>query len=407
MRQHFTGNSRLSELLGGSLNQTMNTVPTATPNSPAAANAGSPNGALSQPVTGPVTLDVLSAALAAVDSPGQPENQESPPAGFAPAPEATPNPADAASPVETAPEQTPLAGSEPETAGDVLSQTEEAGGEDPLAGLEADVRERAIELARELKAGGLTVGEVKRIGKLLHQKGETESQFRQQIEGLQQEIEQLKSSATPAEDAAAVPMPAKVAALKNPREIEQREFKVQSVLDWCEDNPDGGELNGQTFSADEVKAIRRDARQELRWLPRRQQQLEQQAQLRQQQQAVRSQTLKDFPVLNDPENPDTQLARRLMSTDPQLAQRPNADYLALALAMGHRLLQADLQKRKAPAAAKPAAAANGLPRAKPAANGGASAAPRATPQGNVNQLLKSAKERPSPAALEALLPHVR
>lgn len=377
----------------------MNDANNASPTSPTPSNAGSPNGASPQP-SGPVTLDVLSQALAAVNPPEHPSNEDSPPT-----PTTAANPAAATDPGATLPEEQPLEGNEPPAAGEDLSQLDEQQQGDPFAGLEPDVRAKAIELAKELQAQGLSVGEVKRIGKLLHDKGEMESRLGQQIEALNAKIEELQAGGQAAEANPAIPMPPKVAALKNPAEIERRELHLQSVLDFCEDNPDGGEINGQSFTAEDVKSIRRDARTELRWLPKRGQQLQQAQQFQQVQQQAREQTVKDFPALQDPENPDTKLARQLVSTDPQLAGRPNADYLALALATGHRLLQADLAKRKAPAnGTKPA----GGQRTRPVASSGGAAVPRANGQAqNVAQLIKTAKERPSPAALEALVGFVQ
>lgn len=372
---------------------------TPSPQSAVAANAGSQNGDALQP-SGPVSLDSLAQALDALNPPTAPEASDSRPAAVA-APEMPPAPAAAADAGnELPPEEQPHEGADAPAAGEDLSQLEEFNALDP------EVQKHALELAKELKAQGLSVGEAKRIGKLLHNKSESEARLTQQIETLQQQIEELKAGPPATADAAqTLPMPAKVAELKNNAEIERREMQLQNVLDWCEDNPEGGEANGQVFTPEEVKAIRRDSRQELRWLPKRREQLNQQAAVQQAQRQAREQTLKDFPALNDPANPDAKLAQQLIQSEPALAHRPNRDYLALALATGHRLLQSELAARKAP---KPAANGNGAVARKPQASSGGAAAPRATGgQAQVAQLLKTAKERPSPAALEALLPHVQ
>lgn len=372
---------------------------TPSPQSAVAANAGSQNGDALQP-SGPVSLDSLAQALDALNPPTAPEASDSRPAAVA-APEMPPAPAAAADAGnELPPEEQPHEGADAPAAGEDLSQLEEFNALDP------EVQKHALELAKELKAQGLSVGEAKRIGKLLHNKSESEARLTQQIETLQQQIEELKAGPPATADAAqTLPMPAKVAELKNNAEIERREMQLQNVMDWCEDHPEGGAANGQEFSAEEVKAIRRDTRQELRWLPKRKEQLGQQAQAAQAQRQAREQIVKDFPELNDSENSEAKLAKQLLATDPQLASRPNRDYLALCLAAGHLLKQQQLAQRKG----QPAAAAkpNGAPVRRPTANNGNGAPPRATPASNVQQLLKQAKERPSPAALEALLPHVQ
>lgn len=372
------------------------------PQSAAAANAGSLNGD-ALPPSGPVSLDSLAQALDALNPPTAPATSDSSPAAVA-APETPSAPADTAAPEnELPPEEQPHeATTDAPAAGDDLSQLDEFNALDP------EVQKHALELAKELKAQGLSVGEAKRIGKLLHNKSESEARLTQQIETLQQQIEELKAGPPQTAEAATdLPMPVKVAALKNGAEIERREMQLQNVMDWCEDNPEGGAANGQEFSAEDVKAIRRDTRQELRWLPKRKEQLGQQAKFQQAQRAHREQVLKEFPVLADPQNPVTQLARKLMA-DPQIARQPNADYLALALATGHQALEAEKAKRKATATATNGnGKATGAPVRRPAASSGGGAPPRATNGSNVQQLLKNAKERPSPAALEALLPHVQ
>jgi hypothetical protein len=107
------------------------------------------------------------------------------------------------------------------------------------------------------------------------------------------------------------------------------------------------------------------------------------------------------------------MAKQLLN-DPRFANEVEADYLALAMATGHRVLQAQLAKSKTgtngaangangngvQGTARPTA--NGIPKGKPAGAPSA-AAPRANGHTNGKALLERARREGTPDALAALI----
>lgn len=362
--------------------------------SPGADAAGQNPGNATSPLIGATGLSALAEAVTQLETPAAPESSAPTPPPAEGDPEV---PADSPTPPETpgenlSPEETkPQPGSdEPGSATETdLSQPEPAG--DDLAGLDADTKARVLEIAKALKAGDLKPGELPKIAKLVGQKHEQTEQLTQKIETLEKQIEELRQ-APPVASETATPLPIhpKVAALKNEAEIERKEAELTNLIRDCEDFPDGVPAdrtpNGREISAEQVKQTKRDAEDQLKALPKQQRVLQQRAQLQQAQRAHREQVLKDFPVLNDPQNPTTQLARKLMA-DPQIARQPNADYLALALATGHQALEAEKAKRNQPAATP---AVRPVVR-RPAASNGSGAPPR--PAATNGASVSAAKER--------------
>lgn len=253
-----------------------------------------------------------------------------------------------------------------------------------IAGLSPTERKSALELVKALQPG-----EIPRIAKLVSQRHAAEQTIeaqQRQIEELQARVETGSAAATP--EAA---MPSTVAALKTVADVEARrqlaEANAEALQDFLDANPgDAGTsytIDGREVTRQELIEKRKVWREELKALPRKAAQLQTHAQLNQARTAARAQLAADFPEFNDPENPDVKVAAQLVK-GPKFADEVNADYLALAMARGHRELQAELAARKAgkngSAFTKPAArqvAPGKVPPGKPhAPSGGAPAAVR-------------------------------
>lgn len=331
------------------------------PNSATAA-AASRNGASHVPLTGPLDKSVLSNLLASMKS--QPATDPDPngtsaqPA-FAPVPEALNG------------EATETANATPDNEIDLSQSTSvEAttpdgvpGGEEPLPETEAldpDIQKHVVELAKLLKTGGLEIGEVKRIEKLLRTKGALESgngELQAKVQAMEAQIAELKNGGAASAPEASNGNP--FSGLKSEAELRQTKRKLHEIREWCEDYAEGGTFNGKELSADEVKSMRREISRALEFhLPERSEQLVQ-AQTVQAQQAQVLQTMKaQRPDLFNIENPVAQRVQ-FFAQHPRISNDPNRDMIAVFLALGEQAFKA----KSAPAAVKPPA----RPAARPAA----------------------------------------
>jgi hypothetical protein len=210
-----------------------------------------------------------------------------------------------------------------------------------LAELPDDVRAELLTLAREIAEGKTNFGEVKRGHKLIGKHTAEIEERDRKIESLQQQLAESKAQ-SPTSNVGGL--------FKSVAEVEKREEQLQGVLDWCEDNAEGGDSNGQSFSAEEVKQMRRQARDEMKKLPGQKQQLqqqaEQQAQFTQQQQSARSEVFKLLPELKDPENPETQRVNEMITKMPMLKSMfVSPEMAALTWQLGEAALKERLAKR--------------------------------------------------------------
>lgn len=349
----------------------------ANPNSPAATTGGQ-NGAA------PSAESKLLEMLTRQD--GNPTDKTSPAPADAPdtAPEATTE----TPPPEGADGQNDLPAEETSEQTD-LSQTQAALPPE-LAALPDDVRAELLAMAKDVADGKTSFGELKRGHKLTEK-------FAAQLAELKAKLE-TREPATAEPPASSLPQ--EVKAQRTLAELKRYEDSVQEAFDFCVDNPEGGTFRGREYSPEEVKQAKTALRSQLRAIPQRAQQIQQAEQVRQQRAQASSAFAKDFPAWNDPENADARLARQLLQ-DPRFESDVNADYIAFAIARGHRELQAELAARKNGKPATKPAATNGVPRGKPAV-APAAAAPRPGTV-NVKQVLAKARSERSSDALAELI----
>jgi hypothetical protein len=270
-----------------------------------------------------------------------------------------------------------------------------------LAGLNEDAKKHLIEVAQAIAKGETSIGQVKRQLKLGRQENEELAQLREKVKELEAQPPAITTHAA---------LPPTVAKLKTVEEVEQRqelaETSVRAIEDFLEENPQGGAIGDKEFTRAELIQRKRAFQDELKALPKYAQALQQQAQFRHVQSENRKQVLADFPVLNDPENPDTKTAREFLK-NPLVANHPTPEYVALALARGHRELQTELAARKTgkvaaalkpgtrpPAATKPGTVPAGKPHA--ASSAPARSQPASAP---VKELLGQVKDKGSFAEL--------
>lgn len=220
-----------------------------------------------------------------------------------------------------------------------------------LAGLPEDVREQLLDIAREIAEGSTNFGELKRGHKLIAKHAEEMERLQGEVEGLRT---QLAEASTAAAGDGRTPF-------KSVKEVKERELRLRKLIDWCDDNPEGGEQNGQEFSAEDVKAARRAARDELNYqLPEIREQLQaheqRQAQFSQAQSAAKANVLKTFPELKDSENPEAQAVGNILSKQPWMKSAfVSPEIAALTWHLGEQALRERAKKRGI------AFGANGLP----------------------------------------------
>lgn len=257
-------------------------------------------------------------------------------------------------------EETPPEGGESTEAGEnVLSHSNESP--------ELSEKEQALakEVAQLLAEGGIQIGELKRIKDRLVRAGLPNPErevLEQKLQELQQQVEELRQGeATPANDVLAEnPLQNRV---KSEADVRRMKRDLHEIVEFCEDNPDGGRFRGQDYSPEQVREMRRDARKAIDiWLPERADQLVREQQVSHAQVQYRQLVQKLAPEAYDPENPVGQTVAHLLRTDNYLKSLPNRDYAAAALALG----VAELQRREKAKAA-------------PARNGAAAPRPGTTP----------------------------
>jgi len=244
-----------------------------------------------------------------------------------------------------------------------------------------------------------------------------------QLEELTAKVEQLQGEESRGLRVESQPtaLPETVAKLRTPAEVTARIQKVESeaeaLQDFLDANPgDAGtvhQIGERQMTRQELINWRASLRAELKALPQRAQQIAQATEFQQKRKAVAQKVAADFPQVRDPENPDAVLARQLLSK-PQFAGEVEAEYLALAMATGHRILQAQLAQKKngtnghaaangtARGDARPTTNGNGIQKGKPAGAPSA-AAPRSNGHTNGKALLERARRERSTDALAALI----
>lgn len=334
----------------------------ANPNSQGA-SAATQNGELA-PGIGPVEKSTLSLALARLAEPEVDDTQSASASSQEP-PAAEDAPAEAADANLT----------EGETPAAEADEASSEQGENVLSQADQETQAQLAALAEAIKGpdGKVNIGEVKRIKDLLKEK----SGLTQQLQALEAKVAELESGKAaephPVDPGAINPL----ANLKTEQDLRKAKRQMHEVLEFAEENPNGGTFRGQEFDEAQVRELRRDARRALDiWLPERGEQLAQETVFRQQQTLHRQTFLKQYPQFADPENPDAKVAATLAKS-PYIQQQPNPDYIAAALAIGDRVLREQAAAKAKP----PGKLAASVARAKPATvtTAGSNQAPRSHP----------------------------
>lgn len=234
-----------------------------------------------------------------------------------------------------------------------------------LAELPDDVRAELFALAKEVADGTTSFGELKRGHKLIGKHAEEVERLQGEIETLKGQLEQgpARGDARPTE-------------FKNLNEVVTREQQLEKVIDWCDDNPEGGEFNGQTFSVDDVKAARRKARDEIKYvLPGAKQQLQAQATFTKSQQQVRPQVLQQFPELKDPGHATTRAVNEMLTKVPMLKSMfVSPELAAMTWIEGEKVMKARAAAKKPGAKPTVQPKPGEIQRRKPVVGGGGGAA---------------------------------
>lgn len=368
------------------MNAVTNVMAAAEP--PPAPTSGS-NG-VGQPAADPRA--VLDAMVAQRELPTATDTQDSPTADAQSAPEQVP----AAAAEGEAGENTSPPQNEPEVEGDnsAPETTDEAGASPG-------------ENAEESDAKKPTKGEQRRIDQLTAQKYqalERAEKAEARAKELEAKLEEATSVAPSAASAAS--LPESVSKLKTVAEVESRLAQVESDADALTDFLDGnpGEadtaytIGDKQFTRAQLIQRRAALRAEARALPQQREHLVTSAQFSAQRKQVSAAMVKEFPVLQDTENPVTKTWHELRKL-PQFQREVNGDELAYLLARGHAAVQAERAAKTKSAA--PAAKPTGkVPVGKPHAAGNTAGA-RTT--GDVKAIMQKHSTERNPDSFTALL----
>lgn len=350
-----------------------------------------------KPVSGPLYgragLDAMARAVEQFEQPSDPEPNAQPPSPAQDDPANPQAPTPTEDPGQDLPSVTPPSTEDnPETTTDQPDAGSGAGepAQSDFSNLDPEVQAQVIELAKAVKSGELKPGELPRIAKLIargHENAEMAQSLQQKVDALQQQLDELRSGNNGTANGApeGIPvnqMPEAISKLGNERDLQFREFQAKKLLNWCNENPQGGTFGREEFSADEVKELLHGANEELLWIPVKQQQVRQQQQFTQQQREFRSRLVQHFPHLDDRENAETKAVQAMLKNNSWLQQFANPELEALVRVRGLKSLDAEVAARKKPAPATnghaKTATATTLPKAKPSPGAGGAGAPRST-----------------------------
>lgn len=199
-------------------------------------------------------------------------------------------------------------------------------------------------------------------------------------------------------------------------ELEKRSTAAEQWLEWCEDNRDGGVVDGKELTADDVRDRRKWAMAVTKHAPAREQWIRERQQFR-------DLARKAFPEMFKAGTPEFQAAQALVKGTPEIVRQPDYEISIADMVRGlkYRAMEAqgyqvvlippDKSKGKAakPAAASlPGSAADRpakAPAPKPRATSTSRPAP--VPSGNakppIANLVAKARQTRSEADMEALL----
>jgi hypothetical protein len=269
-----------------------------------------------------------------------------------------------------------------------------------LKGLNADARKHLLELSEALANNETSIGQLKRNLKLDRRENEELARLRDEVEQLRAETAAAPTTQTPEG----------FAKFKTVEQVEKRLNEVRdysdAIQDFLDANPGGPDatynMDGKEVTRSQLIARRAELRKELQQLPRHAETIKHQAQLQQQRQQVTAQIRKDFPYLNDADHADTVMVRQLVR-DPKFSDVPNAEFIALAIVKGAKVLEAERKAGIKKPATTAAAVRGKVPLGKPHTSAGPSAPPRTSPQGNPKAALERVRKEGSETALAALM----
>lgn len=325
---------------------------TGNPHSSPAPRSPGQNGALPAPGAG---LGDLANFVAQVDAQAAEQTEDVqplPPVKGDPEPVADPAPPDDGQTPAEGDEQTPAT---PAEGGDDavqtdLSHTENADLTEALKGLNADAQKHLIEMAQAVASGEANIGQLKRGHKIAEE-------FRAQIDELKAQVEDLSQRGTrSAERGTNSSLPPEIARLNTLAEVEEKMTQAKAAVrfleDFLDDNPNGGEINGQTYSRQEIKAKKRAWQDDLEQLPRQAVVLQQRQQAQVQRSSARLELERDYPWFKETTHPDVKAVKDTLKANPWMNDFPSPEYVAALWNRGQKAMVDELTARKT---GKPAA----------------------------------------------------
>jgi len=216
----------------------------------------------------------------------------------------------------------------------------EAETEEPIVDSEVEAEEEADQSTDEEgepeEESSLSRGVQKRINKLVAAKKAAQAQLEERearLAQMEREIQALKSvpqtSAPVVSDA--------IQALNSPEEVNAELERAIHVLDWCDDNPDGGVItdsdgNEVELDVQQVRAMKKLARRRKEIeLPSRLQYLNQKSQ-------VEPILATKHPWMRKPESEEYKVAQQVLRDFPEVKRRPDHMHLVAALIEGLKVM---------------------------------------------------------------------
>jgi hypothetical protein len=235
-----------------------------------------------------------------------------------------------------------------------------------LAAMDDGLQAEFLQLAEDVNAGLVNLGEIRRGHRLSTQFAEERWQLNDQITTLR---EQLAQGAT---NVPATSMPEVVARLKTPQDVTNRELQLRGVMRFCRKNPEGGEFGEgdqkQTYTREDISQMWDQAEDELALLPARRNQLESKASWSAKQTEAKRTALDLFPHLKDANNAETKQVNALVKAAPWIGDFFLSPHVAaLTFIKGQAVMRAEAAKHKPGTHTN--RAANGVALKRPASGG--------------------------------------
>jgi len=228
------------------------------------------------------------------------------------------------------------------------SETDEATTEESSE-VESEVQDEVDQSNDEEDSSQLSRGVQKRINKLVAAKKAAQAKLQEQeakLAAMQRELEASKSLATQTKQQS---VSNEIEALNSIPEIEAEYKRAVDVIMWCEDNPDGGEIQGPDgqmieLSDKQVRAMKRAA------IRNKEVELPQRFNYLKQQEAAAPMIVQNFPWLNKPETQEYQAAQAVLRDFPEIKRRPDYMHLVGMFVEGMKVFteRSSKQKQAAP-----------------------------------------------------------